>query len=185
MGEPPEKEVKNLGVEALEIIANVDQLTPAPDMEATPDIAAARWAFAGTWRLERVDGDMDACLADMGYNVAFRKILAALKWGCGVVKLSFAVHDDRTVVTQVTPGGTYVQELQMDNKRASTPLRKRISKDLANGKKIELTPFWDGTTLFVMYETSTTRFDVVDGYVVATQTTHKSDVTVRIYYKKV
>lgn len=106
--------------------------------------ASAPADFSGSWCCDRVSGDMEAFLTDMGLGVGLRKAAAAAKYGAGVQ------------VQHINQSGDF---FEVENiLRTPVTMQFRVGLGEQNtvdqvGKPIIVDPRWEGNALFVASRT--------------------------------
>lgn len=102
--------------------------------------------FSGSWRCERVSGDMESFLADMGLGVALRKAAETANYGAGVQVQNISQMGDLFEVENVL--------------RTPVTMQFRVGDGEQNtvdqvGKPIIVNPRWEGSALYVSSRTET------------------------------
>mmetsp|Transcript_10419 Transcript_10419/g.25134 ORF Transcript_10419/g.25134 Transcript_10419/m.25134 type:complete len:215 (+) Transcript_10419:62-706(+) len=154
---------------------------PPKEEEASP--AKERPSFAGSWVLEKVEGDFDALLKEQGQGYMMRRMAKSMGYGVGKVHQTIEQDGDVLTITITNPKGTTVMKFTVNGE-------EQDSRDPMEDKPVKILPQWDGDALVLATRNSagaalpTTRRFLRDEEMVMELTTPNGVSAKRVFARK-
>eukprot|EP00437_Effrenium_voratum_P020786 CAMPEP_0181447396 /NCGR_PEP_ID=MMETSP1110-20121109/26600_1 /TAXON_ID=174948 /ORGANISM="Symbiodinium sp., Strain CCMP421" /LENGTH=194 /DNA_ID=CAMNT_0023571507 /DNA_START=1 /DNA_END=585 /DNA_ORIENTATION=+ len=151
---------------------------PKPE-EAVPEKVKEKVAnFSGEWTLERIEGDFDAFLKEMGVGYMARSLAKSRGYGVKSVHQAVEHSLDKIKVVQTTPKGTTVSEIRLDG-------TEQDSTDPIENRAVKVLPKWDGQTLVIVSRSKDKELITVRRHMRGEETVQELETPGKVLVKRV